>query len=88
MTFFGVSWATSLSCQRYDHVPIFDGLFYYSMEDLWFKSSSEPLNNPSLKVPTKRIFFIILFERAFKMIKNGVYFIVIAQLFKISIYAN
>ena len=36
------------SCQRYDYVPIFDGLFYYSMEDLWFKSSSEPRNNPSL----------------------------------------
>ena len=37
-------------------------------------------------------FFIILFERAFKMIKNGVYFIVIAllaaELFKILIYAN
>ena len=37
-------------------------------------------------------FFIILFERAFKMMKNGVYFIVIAllvaKLFKILIYAN
>ena len=37
-------------------------------------------------------FFIILFERAFKMMKNGVYFIVIAllvaELFKILIYAN
>ena len=36
-------------------------------------------------------FLIILFERAFKM-KNGVYFIVIAllvaELFKILIYAN
>ena len=34
----------------------------------------------------------ILFERAFKMMKNGVYFIVIAlfvaELFKILIYAN
>ena len=43
-------------------------------------------------VPVKRNFFIILFERAFKMIKNGVYFIVIAllvaELFKILIYAN
>ena len=39
-----------------------------------------------------RIFFIILFERAVKMIKNGIYFIVIAllvaELFKILIYAN
>ena len=36
--------------------------------------------------------FIIFFERAFKMMKNGVYFIVIAllvaELFKILIYAN
>ena len=45
-----------------------------------------------LKVPMKRIFFIILFERAFKMIKNGIYFIVIAlvvaELFKILLYAK
>ena len=44
----------------------------------------------SVKVPMN--FFIILFERAFKMMKNGVYFIVIALLvaecFKILIYAN
>ena len=37
-------------------------------------------------------FFISLFERAFKMMKNGVYFIVIAllvaELFKILGYAN
>jgi len=37
-------------------------------------------------------FFIRLFERAFKMMKNGVYFIVIAllvvELFEILIYAN
>ena len=37
-------------------------------------------------------FFIILFDRAFKVMKNGVYFILIAllvtELFKISIYAN
>ena len=40
----------------------------------------------------KRIFFMILFERAFKVSKNSVYFIVItllvAELFKILIYAN
>ena len=40
----------------------------------------------------KRISFISLFERAFKMIKKGVYFIVItllvAELLKILIYAN
>ena len=40
----------------------------------------------------KRIFFITLFDRAFKMMKNGVYFIVIAllvaELFKILTYAN
>ena len=37
-------------------------------------------------------FFISLFERAFKMMKNGVYFIMIAllvaELFKILVYAN
>ena len=37
-------------------------------------------------------FFISLFERAFKVMKNGVYFIVIAllvaELFKILVYAN
>ena len=37
-------------------------------------------------------FFIILFERAFKMMKNGLYFIVIAllvaDLFQVLIYAN
>ena len=36
--------------------------------------------------------FVILFERALKMVKNSVYFIVIgllvAELFKILIYAN
>ena len=40
----------------------------------------------------KQNFFISLFERAFKMMKNGIYFIVIAllvaKLFKILIYAN
>ena len=44
------------------------------------------------KVLMTRIFFISLFERAFKMMKNGVYFIVIAllvaELFKILVYAN
>ena len=44
-----------------------------------------------LNVPRHEI-FIILFERAAKMMKNGVYFIVIAlliaELFKILIYAN
>mgnify|MGYP007094279963 CR=1 FL=1 len=43
-----------------------------------------------LKCDTK--FLISLFERAFKMIKSGVYFIVItplvAELFKILVYAN
>ena len=37
-------------------------------------------------------FFISLFERSFKMMKNSVYFIVIAllvaELFKILVYAN
>ena len=37
-------------------------------------------------------FFISLFERVFKMMKNGIYFIAIAllvdELFKILIYAN
>ena len=45
-----------------------------------------------LKVHMKRIFFISLFERAFKMMKNGVHFIrialLVAELFKILIYAN
>ena len=43
-------------------------------------------------MPMKGIFVIILFERAFKMMKNGVYFIVIAllvaELFKILLHAN
>ena len=45
----------------------------------------------TLKVPMKRN-VIILFERAFKMMKNGIYFIgialLLAELFKILIYAN
>ena len=50
-------------------------------------------NVPQLfKVPMKRNFFISSFERSFKIMKNGVYFIVIAllvaELFKILIYAN
>ena len=44
------------------------------------------------KVPMKRHFFISLFERAFKMMKDGVYFIVIAllvaKLFKVVIYGK
>ena len=43
-------------------------------------------------MPKKRDFFIVLFERASKVLKSGVYFIVIAllvaELFKILIYAN
>ena len=43
-------------------------------------------------MPMKGIFSIILFESAFKMIKNGVCFIVIAplvaELFKILIHTN
>ena len=43
-------------------------------------------------MPLKRNFVISLFDRAFKVKKNGVYFIVIApfvaELFKILIYAN
>ena len=46
----------------------------------------------NIKVYVTQFFFISLFERAFKMTKNGVYFIVIAlllaDLFKILIYAN
>ena len=42
--------------------------------------------------PYETKFFIILFERGFKMMKNGVYFIVIAllvaELLKILTYAN
>ena len=42
------------------------------------------------KVPIKTNFF--LFERTFKMVRNGIYFIVIAllvaELFKILVYAN
>ena len=45
-----------------------------------------------LSSPYETKFFIILFDRAFKVMKNGVYFILIAllvtELFKISIYAN
>ena len=50
------------------------------------------LSTNGIKVPMKRNFFIILFDRAFKITKNGIYFIVIAplvaKLFKILIYAN
>ena len=50
------------------------------------------LATDAVKVHTTRNFFISLFERAFKMLKNGVYFIVIAlliaELFKILVYAN
>ena len=49
-------------------------------------------NAAAVKVPMTRNFFISLFESAFKTMKNGVYFIVIAllvaELFKILIYAN
>ena len=45
-----------------------------------------------VKVAMTGIFFIILFKRAFKMMENGVYFIVIAllvaELFWILIYTN
>ena len=45
-----------------------------------------------LKVHMTRNFFIDLLGRAFKVMKNGVYFIVIAflvaELFKVFIYAN
>ena len=45
-----------------------------------------------IKVHMTRNFFISLFERAFKMMKNGLCFIVIvllvAELFKILVYAN
>ena len=45
-----------------------------------------------VEVATTGIFFIFLFERAFKMMENGVYFIVItllvAELYYILIYAN
>ena len=48
------------------------------------------LSQTSCAYDTK--FFISLFERAFKMMKNGVYLIVIAllvaELFKILVYAN
>ena len=48
--------------------------------------------NYFVKVHMTRNFFISLFERAFKMMKNGVYFIVIAllvaELFKNLVYAN
>ena len=51
----------------------------------WFESKW-------LKVYMMRNFLLPLFERAFKMMKNGVYFIVIgllvAELFKILVYAN
>ena len=55
--------------------------------DLWWLIALR-----ALKVHMTRNFFISLFERALKMMKNGVYFIVIAllvaELFKILVYAN
>ena len=54
-------------------------------------TTSDSYDNESLSVYDTEI-FISLLERAFKMIKNGVYFIVIAllivELFEILIYAN
>ena len=45
-----------------------------------------------MKVYMTQIFFISLFERAFKVTKNGIYFFVIAllvaELFKVLIYTN
>ena len=46
----------------------------------------------SLKCTWREIFFTSLFKRALKVMKNGIYFIVIAflvaQLFKVLVYAN
>ena len=50
------------------------------------------LTKENFKVHMTRNIFISLFKRAFKMMKNGVYFIVmallVAELFKILVYAN
>ena len=49
-------------------------------------------NQAFFKVCVNLFFFIKLFQRAFKVMKNGIYFIVmallVAELFKILIYAN
>ena len=62
----------------------------YGVCRLLARAAKNPFEPPSSAHDTK--FFIILFERAFKMMKNGVYFILIAllvaELLKILIYAN
>ena len=57
-----------------------------------FKFNRSPTVTPLIKSAYDTKFFIGLFERAFKMMKNGVYFIsialLVAELFQVLIYAN
>ena len=58
----------------------------------WVQTPARPTLRVFKVHLTQKFVFISLFERAFKMVKNSVYFIVIAllvaELFKILIYAN
>ena len=66
--------------------------FHNTIPELLIRKNQVCIWMITLKVPMARNFFIILFERAFKMMKNGVYFtliaLLIAELFKILIYGN
>ena len=73
-----------------DHHCVIANRIRLGDEGSWVQISSEArisrvssgfnCNVISFKVHMKRFFFISLFERAFKMMKDGVYFIVIALL--------
>ena len=62
------------------------------LTDRVFKNETGYLALEHIKVHMTRIFFISSPGRAFKVMKNGVYFIVIAflfaELFKTLVYAN
>ena len=85
---FALKWKVHLNLNL--HVE--RNLYYTNTNQLTHYFGQEPVMDffPQSAYETK--FLIILFERAFKMMKSGVYFTVIAllvaELFKILIYAN
>ena len=80
---------TSLAVDEKSHfiLSAHRSVIFVSAFDAPFKLADEAI----VKVPMN-INFFILFERAFKIMNNGVYFIVIAllvaELFTILVYAN
>ena len=67
---------------------MFDKVITFYIESFLYRTMSAKARADT----TYTKFFISLLERAFKMMKNGVYFTVIAllvaELFKILVYAN